>query len=78
MSAHSRPNDGVASLAYVAGIHALAARSGDKPGHDSGGVRHQFIGTRLMSLASFTVDLTSSWKNVVNSATLIVLGSTPS
>jgi len=24
MPAHSRPKDGVASLAYVAGIHALA------------------------------------------------------
>jgi hypothetical protein len=26
MPAHSRPKDGVASLAYVAGIHALAAK----------------------------------------------------
>jgi hypothetical protein len=25
MPAHSRPKDGVASLAYVAGIHVLAA-----------------------------------------------------
>ena len=39
MPAHSRPKDGVASLAYVAAIHALAAKKGvdgrDKPGHDS-------------------------------------------
>jgi hypothetical protein len=38
MPAHSRPKDGVASLAYVAGIHALATKQGvdgrDKPGHD--------------------------------------------
>jgi hypothetical protein len=38
MPAHSRPKDGVASLAYVAGIHVLAAKQGvdgrDKPGHD--------------------------------------------
>jgi len=26
MPAHSRPKDGVATLAYVAGIHALAPR----------------------------------------------------
>jgi hypothetical protein len=26
MPAHSRPKDGVASLAYVAGIHALATK----------------------------------------------------
>jgi hypothetical protein len=38
MPAHSRPKDGVASLAYVAGIHVLATKQGvdgrDKPGHD--------------------------------------------
>jgi hypothetical protein len=39
MPAHSRPKDGVASLAYVASIHAfLLAKQGvggrDKPGHD--------------------------------------------
>jgi hypothetical protein len=38
MPAHSRPKDGVASLAYVAGIHALVTKQGvdgrDKPGHD--------------------------------------------
>jgi hypothetical protein len=40
MPAHSRPKDGVATLAYVAGIHAFlsAAKQGvdgrDKPGHD--------------------------------------------
>ena len=48
MPAHSRLKDGVASLAYVAGIQALASKKDvggrDKPGHDgcaSGG-----IGTR--------------------------------
>jgi len=41
MPAHSRPKDGVATLAYVAGIHALlhGVREGvdgrDKPGHDA-------------------------------------------
>ena len=40
MPAHSRPKDGVASLAYVAGIHVLGFRSKkdvdgrDKPSHD--------------------------------------------
>jgi hypothetical protein len=43
MPAHSRPKDGVASLAYVAGIHVLLASDAssktdvdgrDKPGHD--------------------------------------------
>jgi hypothetical protein len=39
MPAHSRPKDGVASLAYVAGIHAFGTvKQGvdgrDKPGHD--------------------------------------------
>ena len=38
MLAHSRPKDGVAALAYVAGIHALAAKEGvdgrNKSGHD--------------------------------------------
>ena len=39
MPAHSRPKDGVATLAYVAGIHALLCdKEGvdgrDKPGHD--------------------------------------------
>jgi hypothetical protein len=38
MPGHSRPKDGVASLAYVPGIHALATKEGvdgrDKPGHD--------------------------------------------
>jgi hypothetical protein len=38
MPAHSRLKDGVASLAYVAGIHVLAPKQGvdgrDKPGHD--------------------------------------------
>jgi hypothetical protein len=39
MLAHSRTNDGVAKLAYVAGIHAfLGSKQGvdgrDKPGHD--------------------------------------------
>jgi hypothetical protein len=38
MPAHSRPKDGVATLAYVAGIHALAAKQGvdgrNKSGHD--------------------------------------------
>jgi hypothetical protein len=40
MPAHSRSKDGVASLAYVAGIHVLATKQGvdgrDKPGHDGG------------------------------------------
>jgi hypothetical protein len=40
MPAHSRPKDGVASLAYVAGIHAFGTvKQGvdgrDKPGHDT-------------------------------------------
>ena len=42
MPAHSRSKNGVASLAYVAGIHALLGRKQeregvdgrDKPGHD--------------------------------------------
>jgi hypothetical protein len=39
MPAHRRPKDGVATLAYVAGIHAfLRGKQGvdgrDKPGHD--------------------------------------------
>jgi len=38
MPAHSRSKDGVASLAYVAGIHALLCDQDvdgrDKPGHD--------------------------------------------
>jgi hypothetical protein len=38
MAGHSRPKDGVASLAYVAGIHVLAAKQGvdarRKAGHD--------------------------------------------
>jgi hypothetical protein len=38
MPAYSRPKDGVASLACVAGIHVLAKKEGvdgrDKPGHD--------------------------------------------
>ena len=43
MPAHSRPKDGVATLAYVAGIHAflpetneawMAGTSQDEPGHD--------------------------------------------
>ena len=38
MPAHSRPKDGVATLAYVAGIHALAPKEGvdgrDEPGYD--------------------------------------------
>ena len=38
MPGHSRPKDGVASLAYVPGIHALAITKGvdgrDEPGHD--------------------------------------------
>jgi hypothetical protein len=38
MRGHSRPKDGVASLAYVPGIHALAAKKDVdgrvKPGHD--------------------------------------------
>jgi hypothetical protein len=42
MPAHSRPKDGVAALAYVAGIHALATKKGvdgrDKPTT----VRHEF------------------------------------
>ena len=48
--------------------------------NDSGGsdARLQFVGTRLISLASFTVDVISLWKNVVNSSTPIGLGSTPS
>jgi hypothetical protein len=41
MPALSRPKDGVATLAYVAGIHAfLGSTQGvdgrDKPGHDNG------------------------------------------
>ena len=43
MAGHSRPKDGVASLAYVPAIHAfLAAKQGvdarDKRGHDEDGV----------------------------------------
>jgi hypothetical protein len=38
MPGHGRPKDGVASLAYVPGIHALLGCQGvdgrDKPGHD--------------------------------------------
>jgi hypothetical protein len=38
MPAHSRSKNGVASLAYVAGIHVFAAKQDvdgrDKPGHD--------------------------------------------
>jgi hypothetical protein len=40
MPAHSRSKNGVASLAYVAGIHVLIHQQGkdvdgrDKPGHD--------------------------------------------
>jgi len=38
MPGHSRPKDGVASLAYVPGIHVLAALKDvdgrDEPGHD--------------------------------------------
>ena len=40
MPAHSRPKDGVASLAYVAGIHVLFSfkikdvDGRDEPGHD--------------------------------------------
>jgi hypothetical protein len=38
MRGHSRPKDGVASLAYVPGIHVLAASKDvdgrDRPGHD--------------------------------------------
>jgi hypothetical protein len=40
MAGHSRPKDGVASLAYVPAIHALLWRQGvdarDKRGHDGG------------------------------------------
>jgi hypothetical protein len=42
MPAHSHPKDGVASLAYVAGIHVLIpiktkdVDGRDKPGHDDG------------------------------------------
>ncbi len=38
MTGHSRPKDGVASLAYVPGIHVLDMKKGvdgrDEPGHD--------------------------------------------
>jgi hypothetical protein len=38
MPGHSRPKDGVASLAYVPGIHAFFPNQGvdgrDEPGHD--------------------------------------------
>ncbi len=47
MPAHSRPKDGVASLAYVAGIHVFTAShqnrdvdGRDKPGHDEKGRVH--------------------------------------
>ena len=44
MPGHSRPKDGVASLAYVPGIHALLWKKGvdgqDKPGHDELISRH--------------------------------------
>jgi hypothetical protein len=41
MPGHSRPKDGVASLAYVPGIHVFLftkqdVNGRDKPGHDSG------------------------------------------
>jgi hypothetical protein len=40
MAGHSRPKDGVASLAYVPAIHVLAAKEGvdarHKAGHDNG------------------------------------------
>jgi hypothetical protein len=40
MPALSRSKNGVASLAYVAGIHAFRRQQGmdgrDKPGHDNG------------------------------------------
>jgi len=40
MAGHSRPKDGVASLAYVPAIHALPCGQGvdarDKRGHDDG------------------------------------------
>jgi hypothetical protein len=42
MPAHSRSKNGVASLAYVAGIHVLMRHKDvdgrDKPGHDE--IRH--------------------------------------
>ena len=45
MPGHSRPKDGVASLAYVPAIHALFCSQGvdgrDKPDHD--GVRYCFF-----------------------------------
>jgi hypothetical protein len=41
MPGHSRPKDGVASLAYVPGIHALLSKQDvdgrDKPGRDDFG-----------------------------------------
>ena len=40
MAGHSRPKDGVASLAYVPAIHVLATKKGvdarHKAGHDGG------------------------------------------
>jgi len=45
MAGLGRPKDGVASLAYVPGIHVLAAQKGvdgrDKPGHDVDGILAQ-------------------------------------
>ncbi len=47
MPGHSRLKDGVASLAYVPGIHVFMAQrkqdvdGRDKPGHDDFGLRHR-------------------------------------
>ena len=59
MPAHSRPKDGVATLAYVAGIHALLCdKEGvdgrDKPGHDGGGVS---LGPEFTGFVSRVLDL---------------------
>jgi hypothetical protein len=58
MPGHSRPKDGVASLAYVPGIHVFLLRSikqdvdgRDKPGHDDFGYRPNFGATSAMNRA---------------------------
>jgi hypothetical protein len=46
MAGHSRPKDGVASLAYVPAIHVLLCRQGvdarHKAGHDGGGFGNDY------------------------------------
>jgi hypothetical protein len=63
MPGHSSSKNGVASLAYVSGIHAVAAKNvdgRDKPGHDEKASHFQAIGKSLKMLDAFSVGL-SGW-----------------